>query len=62
MKVEELSFIFANNRSSISQYQRIQYDSANEGKTKVCKAGQPQHHVAIEKVELNGLSFLKLEP
>ena len=47
MKVEELNFIFVNNGSSISQYQRIQYDSANEGKTKICKAGQPQHHVAI---------------
>ena len=29
---------------------------------KVCEAAQPQHHMTIEKVELNWLSFLKLEP
>lgn len=62
MEGEKLIFVFENIGRLKSLYQRIQYDSANEGKTKVCKAGQPQHHVAIEKVELNGLSFLKLEP
>ena len=28
----------------------------------VCEAAQPQHNMALEKVELNSLSFLKLEP
>ena len=53
MKMKELSFIIDNNGSLISQCQRIQYDSANELKTKVCEAEQPQHHMAIEKDELN---------
>ena len=60
MKMKESSFIIDNNGSLISQCQRIQYDSANEWKTKVCEAEQPQHHMAIEKYELNWLSFLKL--
>ena len=60
MKVEESSVIIDNNGSLISQCQRIQYDSTSEWKTKVCEAEQPQHHMAIEKYELNWLSFLKL--
>ena len=36
MEVEELSFIIDNNGSLISQYQPIQYDSANKRKTEVC--------------------------
>ena len=60
MKVEESSFIIDNNGSLISQRQRIQYDSTNEWKIKVCGAEQPQHHMTIEKYELNGLSSLKL--
>ena len=51
--MEESSFIIDNNGSLISQCQRIQYDSANELKTKVCEAEQPQHQMAIEKYELN---------
>ena len=47
-----MSFIIINNGNLISQYQRIQYDSANEWKTNVCKAEQPQHHMPTEKVEL----------
>ena len=49
VEVEESSFIIDNNGSLISQCQRIQYDST----TKVCEAEKPQHHVAIEKYELN---------
>ena len=53
------SFIIDKNGSLISQCQRSQYDSANEWKTKVCETEQ-SHHMAIEKYELNRLSFLKL--
>ena len=60
MEVEESSFIIDNNSSLISQCQRIQYDGTNKLKTKVCGAEQPQHDMAIEKYELNWLSFLKL--
>ena len=60
MEVKKSSFIIDNNGSLISQRQRIQYDSANEWKTKVCEAQQPQHHIVIKKFELNWLSFLKL--
>ena len=60
MEVKESSFIIDNNGSLISQCQWIQYDSANEWKTNVCEAEQPQHHMAIKKYELNWLSFLKL--
>ena len=60
MEVEESSFIIDNSGSLISQCQRIQYDSANKWKTKVCEEEQPQHHVPIEKYELNLLSILKL--
>ena len=60
MEVEESSFIIDNNGSLISQCQWIQNDSTNEWKTKVCEVEQPQHHMVIEKYELNWLSFLKL--
>ena len=60
MEVKELRFIIDNNDSLISKYQQIQCDSANEWKKKVCKAEKPQHYMAIEKVELNWLSFLNL--
>ena len=53
MEVGKSSLIIDNNGSLISQCQGIQYDSANELKTKVCEAEQPQHHMAIEKYELN---------
>ena len=60
MKVEESSVIIDNNGSLISQCQRIHYNSANEWKTKVYEAEQAQHHMGIEKYELNLLFFLKL--
>ena len=53
MEKEELSFIFENNGSLISWYQRIQYGSVNEWERKVCEATQAQLHMAIEKIVLN---------
>ena len=54
--------MISRNGSLMSQCQRIQYDSPNEWKTKVCEAEQLQHYMAIKKYELNWLSYLKLEP
>ena len=51
MEVGKLYFIFEDNGYLISKYQWIWYDSAIEWKTNVCKAGQPQHHMTIGKVE-----------
>ena len=62
MEGEESCFIFENKSNLKSQYQRIQYDSANKWKTKVWEAEQPQHRKAIERVGLIWLTFLKLEP
>ena len=60
MEVEESSFIVDDNGGLISQCKRIQYDSTNDWKIKVCESEQPQYHMTIEKYELNWLSFLKL--
>ena len=62
MEGEKLIFVFENIGRLKSLYQRIQYDSANKWKTKRCETERPQHHIAIEKVDLNWISFFKLEP
>ena len=60
MEVEESSVIIDDNGSLISHCQRTQYNTTSEWKKKVFEAEQPQHHIAIEKYELNWQSFLKL--
>ena len=57
---EDSSFITDSNASLLSQCQQIQYNSAKEWNIKVCDTEKPQHYVAMEKYELNWLSFLKV--